>query len=89
MASPRPRPEARSGTSDAAQARGDGGRAGIVAPCALGAGRGATILLCYRPREMDALPSPPLSAEQANLVARMHELARTCFAPRADRKSVV
>jgi alkylation response protein AidB-like acyl-CoA dehydrogenase len=34
---------------------------------------------------MDALPLPPLSAEQADLVARMAELARTRFAPRAAR----
>src|SRR5437867_12983246 len=34
---------------------------------------------------MDALPLPPLSAEQADLVARMTELALTRFAPPAAR----
>jgi hypothetical protein len=34
---------------------------------------------------MDALPLPPLSGEQADLVSRMAELARTRFAPRAAR----
>ncbi len=34
---------------------------------------------------MDALPLPPLSAEQADLVARVADLARTRFAPRAAR----
>src|SRR6266550_8704211 len=34
---------------------------------------------------MDALSLPPLSAEQAALVARMTDLARTRFAPRAAR----
>lgn len=34
---------------------------------------------------MDALPLPPLSAEQAGVVARMRELSRACFAPRAAR----
>ena len=34
---------------------------------------------------MDALPLPPLSGDQAELVARMAELARTRFAPRAAR----
>src|SRR5207253_1434138 len=47
--------------------------------------RGGGAPLCYRPREMDSLPLPPLSAEQADLVARMRELSRTRFAPRAAR----
>jgi len=34
---------------------------------------------------MDSLPLPPLSAEQTDLVARMRELSRTRFAPRAAR----
>src|SRR5262249_24851741 len=34
---------------------------------------------------MDALPLPPLSAAQADVVARMTELARTRFAARAAR----
>jgi hypothetical protein len=34
---------------------------------------------------MDALPLPPLSGDQAEVVARMAELARTRFAPRAAR----
>src|SRR5437867_9146958 len=47
--------------------------------------RGGGAPLCYRPREMDSLPLPPLSAEQTDLVARMRELSRTRFAPRAAR----
>src|SRR5215467_3264336 len=43
------------------------------------------VALCYRPRKMDALPLPPLSAAQADIVARVTELARTRFAPRAAR----
>ncbi|PYO54823.1 MAG: acyl-CoA dehydrogenase, partial [Candidatus Rokuibacteriota bacterium] len=34
---------------------------------------------------MDALPLPPLSGDQAEVVARMADLARTRFAPRAAR----
>src|SRR5438309_10233530 len=34
---------------------------------------------------MDALPRPPPAGDQAEVVARMAELARTRFAPRAAR----
>ncbi|HEX5829395.1 MAG TPA: acyl-CoA dehydrogenase family protein, partial [Gemmatimonadaceae bacterium] len=34
---------------------------------------------------MSAIPLPPLTREQADIVARMAELARTRFAPRAAR----